>query len=162
METTTIAEPYALGKEEGRALSAFGALITMKAEGSQTGGSFGLFDEVMPPGFETPYHVHHAEDEAFYVLEGEMTFVCGGQKIKGLPGTYVWGPREVPHGLRVDGDQPARMLLLSVPSSFIEFTLEMAEPVEDRTRLPSVPLDIEKVMRIAPKYRLEILGPLPE
>ncbi len=161
METTTT-EPYALDNEEGKTVSAFGALITIKAEGSQTGGSFGMIDEVMPPGFETPYHIHHAEDEAFYVLEGEITFVCGGQKIKALPGTYVWGPRDVPHGVRVDGDQPARMLLMSVPSSFIEFTLEMAEPVQDRTKPPTGGLDIDKVMRIAPRYGLEVLGPMPE
>ncbi len=161
METTTT-EPYALDNEEGKTISAFGALITIKVEGSQTGGIFGMIDEVMPPGFETPYHVHHAEDEAFYVLEGEITFVCGGQKIKALPSTYVWGPRDVPHGVRVDGDQPARMLLMSVPSSFIEFTLEMAEPVQDRTKPPTGGLDIDKVMRIAPKYGLEVLGPMPE
>ncbi len=159
---TLATQPYALEREEGPAVWAFGALITVKAEGSQTGGAFGLIDEWMPPGFATPYHVHHAEDEAFYVLEGEMTFVCGGRTIKGVPGTYVWGPRDIPHGFRVDGDQPARILLLSVPSSFITFTMEMGEPVGDRTTPPSVPLDMEKLMRVAAKYRIEILGPLPE
>ncbi len=51
---TTIAKPYALDKDEGKAVSAFGALTTLKAEDSQTGDTFGLSDELMPPGFERP------------------------------------------------------------------------------------------------------------
>ena len=158
---TEVAQPYALEKEEGETLSAFGALILIKAAADETSGRFGLIDEIMPPGFETPYHVHHAEDEGFYVLEGEVTFVCGGQTIEGRPGTYVWGPRGVPHGFKVKGDQTARILLFSIPASFIEFTREVGAPVTDRSQ-PLAPMDIGKVMQVAPKYQIEILGPLPQ
>ncbi|MGH9454238.1 MAG: cupin domain-containing protein [Terriglobia bacterium] len=53
----------------------------MKATGESTGGAFGLIEQLIPAGFATPYHVHHAEDEAFYVLEGQLTFICEGKKL---------------------------------------------------------------------------------
>ena len=155
------AQAYALDKDEGETLAAFGALIVVKAAADETSDRFGLIDETMPPGFETPYHVHHAEDEAFYVLEGEVTFVCDGRTIEGRPGTYVWGPRGVPHGFKVKGDQTARMLLLSIPAGFIDFTREVGAPVTDRSE-PLPPMDIGKLMQVAPKYQIEILGPLPQ
>ncbi|NTU80454.1 MAG: cupin domain-containing protein [Chloroflexales bacterium] len=83
-----------------------GILVVMKATSEQTGGAFGLVEQVLPAGFVSPYHVHHAEDEAFYVLEGQITFICGGEKLRGEPGTYVFGPRDIPHGVRVEGPDP--------------------------------------------------------
>ena len=65
----------------------------------------------MPPGFASRYHIHHLEDEAFYVLEGDLAVVCDGRWIKAGPGAYVFGPREIPHGLKVVGSVPVRMLL---------------------------------------------------
>jgi quercetin dioxygenase-like cupin family protein len=89
----------------------------LRATGQTANGAFGLAEQVMPPGFAAPYHTHHLEDEAFYVLEGELAFVCDGQWTIAGPGTYVFGPREIPHGFKVLGDVPARMLLLCSPGS---------------------------------------------
>ena len=112
----------------------------------------------MPPGFASPYHVHHLEDEAFYVLEGEMAFICDGNWIKGGPGAYVFGPREVPHGFRVIGRTPARMLLMCAPAGFEHFVLEMGEDLTS----PAAPPDMTKLVALAAKYKIDILGPLPE
>jgi ketosteroid isomerase-like protein len=112
-------------------------------------------ENVMPPGFASPYHVHHLEDEAFYVLEGEMAFVCDGKWTAAGPGTYVFGPRDLPHGFKVLGDAPARMLLLCTPSGFEQFVVEMSEPAP-------APPDMAKLMAVAAKYSVDILGPLPE
>jgi len=68
-------------------------------------------------GFASAYHTHQREDEAFYVLEGRMAFVCGDEWIVGGPGTYVFGPRGIAHGLTVVGEAPARMLILCSPGS---------------------------------------------
>ena len=112
----------------------------------------------MPPGFATPYHVHHLEDEAFYVLEGEMAFVCDGQWIKGGPGAYVFGPREIPHGFKVVGTTAARMLLMCTPAGFERFVLEMGTDFTS----PVEPPDMAKLVAVAAKYKIDILGPLPE
>ncbi len=106
-----ITQPYALAREEAEALWFMGIPTRVLATAEQTGGAFGLIEHVIPAGDESPWHVHHAEDEAFYVVEGQMTFLCGEQRVQAGPGTFVYGPREIPHGFRVEGTQPATMLL---------------------------------------------------
>ena len=130
----------------------------IRATGETTNGAFGLIENwMMPSGFASPYHTHHLEDEAFYVLEGEMAFICGGKWLNAGPGTYVFGPREIPHGFKVVGTIPARLLLLCVPAGFEHFCLELASPFGDPT-----PPDMAKLMAAAVKYKIDILGPLPE
>ncbi len=129
----------------------------MIATAEQTGGAFGLIEHVIAPGEESPWHVHHTEDESFYVVEGQMTILCGEQKVQAGPGTFVYGPREVPHGFRVEGDHPARVLLQCTPGGFERFVIEMSEPTP-----PKGPPDMERLMSVAAKYGNEILGPLPE
>ena len=60
----------------------WGHLMTLKATGEQTNGAYGLIEQVLQPGFASPLHVHHREDEAFYLLEGEAIFTCGDQTMK--------------------------------------------------------------------------------
>ena len=155
-------EPYMLAREEGAAIWFIGILVVMKATSEQTGGAFGLVEQVLPAGFAAPYHVHHAEDEVYYVLEGEITFICGGEKLRGGPGTYVFGPRDIPHGVRVEGTAPARLLHLNTPGGFEHFFQDMGEPAQTLTIPPPGPIDMEKLMVLATKYNIEILGPLPE
>ena len=105
-------QPYALASEEGPAVWFLGTLVIMKATGEQTGGAFGLIDNLMPAGFASPYHMHRNEDESFYVVEGEMTFYVGEERVKAERGAFVYGPRGVPHGFEVDGasqDTPAKL-----------------------------------------------------
>jgi quercetin dioxygenase-like cupin family protein len=130
----------------------------IRATGETTNGAFGLIENwMMLPGFASPYHTHHLEDEAFYVLEGEMAFVCGGKWLKAGPGTYVFGPRDIPHGFKVAGSAPARLLLLCAPAGFEHFCLELSVPLGD-----SQPPDMAKLIAVAAKYKVDILGPLPE
>jgi mannose-6-phosphate isomerase-like protein (cupin superfamily) len=63
-------------------------------------------------------HVHDAEDDAFYILEGQMTFTHSGEDIVAGPGTFVLVPPGVRHGFRNDGDVPVRMLNLHAPGGF--------------------------------------------
>jgi len=127
----------------------------LRATAQTTNGAFGLVEQVMPPGFESPYHTHHLEDEAFYVLEGEMAFVCDGIWTMARTGTYVFGPRNLPHGFKVLGDTPARMLLLCTPGGFADFVVEMSEPTP-------APPDMVRLVALAAKYSIDILGPLPD
>ena len=76
----------------------------MLSTGESTSGAFGLMEHWdMPPGFASPYHKHHREDEAFYVLDGEVAFVSDGKWFIAGPGKYVFGPRLIPHGFKVAG-----------------------------------------------------------
>ena len=154
--------PYVLTQEEGDAIWFFGSLALIKAAGTQTGGAFALIEQVCPPGFANPLHMHHAEDEAFYVLEGELTVFIGDQKLQAGPGTYLFGPRDIPHGFRVEGTSPCRLLLLATPAGFEQFVVEMGKPAQELTFPPAEPPDMDTLLRLAAKYNIEILGPLPE
>ena len=85
-------------------------------------------------------------------------YVRDGKWLKGGPGTYVFGPREIPHGFKVIGTKPARMLLMATPGKFDGFILEQRQDIAT----PPSPPDMAKVMSVAAKYQIDILGPLPE
>ena len=130
-----------------------------RASAESTNGAFYLAEHwAMPPGFGSPYHTHHDEDESFYVLEGEVAFVCDGKWLKAGPGTFVFGPREIAHGFVVVGTVPARMLLMTTPGRFEGFVRELAAPAG----AAAAPPDMAAMMAAAARYNLDILGPLPE
>jgi uncharacterized protein (TIGR02246 family) len=137
----------------------FGAPTVMRSTGETTDGHFFLMEHLaMPPGLASPYHVHHNEDEAFYVLEGTVAFLCDKTWRVAGPGTWVYGPREVPHGFRVIGTSPARMLLQCAPAGFERFVRELSLPVD---AVPAPP-DMALLIATAAKYGVDILGPLPD
>lgn len=138
-----------------------GTLMHLRATGEQTNGAFGLIEQVLPPGFTPPLHVHHKEDEGFYLLEGEATFVCGEERVKAMPGSFIYFPRDIPHWFRIEGNQPARLLQYNFPAGLEHFFVEAGEPARDQ-QPPSGPPDIGKMAAIAPRYGLEIFGPPPE
>jgi quercetin dioxygenase-like cupin family protein len=151
---------YALAREEGPAVWFLGCLTFVKALGEQTGGAFALIEQTIPAGFASPYHLHHREDETFYVLDGEVTFISGDRRIKGTAGSYIFLPRNIPHGFRTEA--PSRLLILTNPAGFEQFVLDMGEPATVVTTPPSAPPDMDKLMQLAAKYQIDILGPLPE
>jgi mannose-6-phosphate isomerase-like protein (cupin superfamily) len=153
----SIKQPFAFTPEEAETLWFLGIPTRVIATAEQTGGAFGLIEHVIPAGEASPWHVHHAEDEAFYVVEGQMTFLCGDQRVQAGPGTFVYGPRGIPHGFRAEGEHPARLLLQCTPGGFEHFVIDMAEVTP-----PTGPPDMEKLMDLAAKYNSEIFGPLPE
>jgi mannose-6-phosphate isomerase-like protein (cupin superfamily) len=78
--------------------------------------TFGIID--FAPGRELEAHVHDDEDDAFFILEGELTFVFGGETVPAPPGTFVLVPPGVEHGFRNDGAGPVRMLNIHAPAGF--------------------------------------------
>ena len=154
---TTHELPYSNTREEG-AFRFLGVPTLIRSATETTRGAFGLVEHwEMPVGFASPYHTHHREDESFYVLEGEVAFVCGGRWLKAGPGTFVYGPREIAHGFKVIGG-PARMLLVATPGGFEGFVLEQTTPLAE----PPSPPDMGRLMALAEKYGIDIHGPLPE
>ncbi len=151
-------QPYLNSRTDAH-IRFLGLPTLMRATAETTNGAFGLMEHhSMPPGFASPYHRHHLEDEAFYVLEGELAVVVDGKWMQAGPGTFVFGPRGIPHGFEVAGDVPVRMLLLCSPGGFERFVLELSEP---DTTMPPTPPDMAKLVATASKYRIDILGPLP-
>ena len=140
-----------------------GALTFIKATAETTGGAFGLVDQIVPAGFASPFHVHRAEDEIFYVLDGTLRLYSQGRQLELAAGGVAFLPRNVPHGFRVEGTTPARVFFMSIPGGgFENFVLEMSEPALDPHTPPTAPPDMEKLMTLAAKHKIEILGPLPE
>src|SRR5271169_3159055 len=101
--------PIALQRDHGEALWAFGGLAVIKASSETTEGRVFVVETLAPRGAGSPLHVHHREDEWFYVTEGELTFWVGGQVINAPAGSFVYGPRDIPHTFDVVSDE-ARFL----------------------------------------------------
>src|SRR3954447_21650719 len=78
--------------------------------------TFGIIE--IAPGRELEAHVHDGEDDAFYILEGEMKFAFGAETATAPPGTFVLVPPGVSHGFRNDGTTPVRMLNIHAPAGF--------------------------------------------
>lgn len=128
-------------------------------------GAYSLIHLTAPPQFETPYHLHHDEDEAFYVLDGELTVIRGGEEIVTGTGSYIFLPRGVPHGFRSSSDSDSHVLIHAIPGGkvgFVAMMLEMAEPIQDRHALPApTPPDFKRLAELCERNKISILGPLP-
>jgi hypothetical protein len=96
-----------LGKEGKVPIRFFKQTIAMLASTSDTNGVVGAVEVAGPGGAVPPLHVHHREDEAFYVLEGEYSVFIGGDVITASPGTWVWGPRDAARLSGPFGARPA-------------------------------------------------------
>jgi quercetin dioxygenase-like cupin family protein len=144
-------KPMMLKRDEGQKIQTKGALILVKASAEQTGEAFSLFDVTCLPDYTTSLHIHYAEDVAVYVLEGALTFFWGSEKMEAAAGAYFFQPRGTPHGFRVAGGAPARLLYITFPAGFDRFILEH--------ELTAPQLVHEEN---AARYQIEILGPLPE
>ena len=144
-------KPYMLDNEEGQYLQSLGALASIKATSEQTGGVFNLFEVSCPPDYATPLHIHYTEDVAVYVLEGTFTFFWGSEQKHAVAGSFFFQPRGTPHGFRVEGSTPARILYMTIPAGFDRFVIEQ--------KLPDPETEPEMT---AARYKIEILGPLPE
>jgi quercetin dioxygenase-like cupin family protein len=152
--------PIARASGDGEHLWFFGGLTTIKADGADTGGRVTVTEQLSPRGSGSPLHVHHNEDEWFYVLEGELTIWVAGQTVVAPPGAFVFGPRDVPHTFVVSSEQ-ARFLLVTEPAGFEGFVRALAEPATapEIPPAPTAPPDMEPVLRAAAEHGLEILGP---
>lgn len=159
MSTTSVA-PIALEAGQGEAIWFLGVLATIKSSAKTTGGRVAVIEHLAPQGSGSPLHVHHDEDEWFYVIDGELTFWVGGQVINAAAGAFVYGPRDVPHTFTVTSPE-ARFLLVAEPAGFEEFMRALSEPALTLTLPPatSQPPAPEVMVAMAAEYGIEILGP---
>ncbi|HET7851485.1 MAG TPA: quercetin 2,3-dioxygenase [Methyloceanibacter sp.] len=158
--TKAVINPIALRREEGEAVWFLGALAIIKASGEATGGRTAIIEILAPEGSGSPLHVHNREDEWFYVLEGELSLWVGGRLIKTSPGSFVYGPRGIPHTFMVTSPR-ARYLLVAQPAGFENFMRALSRPAKTLTIPPAAtePPGPEHLSKIAAAYGIEILGP---
>jgi quercetin dioxygenase-like cupin family protein len=135
----------------------FKQTIRILASTSDTNGVLAAVEVTGPGGAVPPLHVHHREDEAFYVLEGEYSVFIGDDVITASPGTWVWGPRDVPHGYQIHSER-GRHLSLIMPGGFDAFFEEaaaIATPEADPRN------EMNRLAAVAARYGVELLGPAP-
>lgn len=150
--------PY-LNTRDAKGYRFLGVPTLTRASGETTNGALGIIEHwEMPVGFATPYHTHSREDESFYVIEGRVAFVCGGEWMEAGPGAFIYGPRGVAHGFRAIGERPARMLIICTPAGFERFMIEQATPLGEPPPRP----DMKRLVELAERHGIEIHGPLPE
>jgi quercetin dioxygenase-like cupin family protein len=151
-------QPMATKAGQGEARWWFGGLAEIKATAEDTGGQLTIVEVTEPPGMEAPLHVHHREDEGFWILEGEVTLYVGDETIEAKAGDFAWGPRDIPHRYAV-GPNGCRMLFLLTPGGFENLVRDMSVPAETRTLPPATDEepDMEMVATVADRYGAEVL-----
>lgn len=160
MSQASTAAPVVCHEGEGDARWFLGALSTIKASGESTAGRVAVIENWAPRGHGSPLHVHRNEDEWFYVLSGELTFWVDGRVIVAPAGSFVYGPRDVPHTFTVSSDE-ARFLLVVEPGGFEELLRALSAPAETRVLPPaSVAVPAQDTFLVtAAEHGIEILGP---
>ncbi len=109
-------------------------------------------------GFGPPLHIHSREDEAFYVLEGRIRFRQGDDEFVAGPGTWVWGPRGVPHAFKVESES-ARALVIVTPAGFERMFEEGGAPAAYTVDPPELEYDAEAAIAISKRFGFEVVGP---
>lgn len=116
---------------EGKMLWVVGELMTFKASGEDTGGAYSLTDSVVPSRGGPLPHIHHREDEAFWVLEGELEVQVGENTFRAEAGSFVHLPKGIVHTYENVSTEPARFLTLMVPAGLEKFFEEVGKPGSD-------------------------------
>ncbi len=127
----------------------------LKGGSEATGGSFAIFDTASGPGGWVPPHIHHAEEEAWYVLEGTLSFRFGEEKVDAPAGSFVLVPRGNIHSFGNDTDAPARFLMLFAPAGMEGFFEEMDQLAGDGDYASIAP---ETMADIARKHHMEMIA----
>lgn len=147
-----------IARGSGKSVWLFGDLYTIKLGSEDTGGAFALWDTTVRPGSGPPPHVHHAEDESFYVVEGQFEFQAGGRTMRAKEGSFVYVPRGTAHSFKNVGKKTGRAVTFVTPGGFETFFEEAGQPATDLSTPPAEPGDLAMILGIAKKHHCEILA----
>ena len=159
--TATASKPYLLASGDGLADVWWkSGRATIKAGPGETGNAFSQLVMDEPRGSGTPLHVHHNEDETFYIVEGQVT-MFGDERIDLEAGDYFFVPRGVVHAYLVRSER-ARMLVTISPSGTEQLFVSLGVPVTGsepptETVMPPMP----ELVRLFAAHGTEIIGPPP-
>ena len=146
---------------EGSASWALGSLFERLAGPGTTGGQLDAVLVTQPPGLATPLHVHTREAEAWFVLDGSLTYRAGDDLVDLADGDFIYLPRNLPHAFRVTGTTPVRYLALALPGDVMSIYEEIGRAANER-RLPDggiPPDDMARWVELAPTFGLRVVGP---
>jgi mannose-6-phosphate isomerase-like protein (cupin superfamily) len=147
MEADTRSATY-VPAGEGRNLWIQGKLLTFKIQG--LGAKVAMFELVIPPQDGTPPHLHPAQEEIHYILEGQYEFRCADRTIQAGPGAVVHVPPGIVHCFTNIGIEPGQILFIATPSGPLErFIEEVGEPITDPSAAQDSPLDMGRLQRVA-------------
>ncbi|MBB02228.1 MAG: cupin [Planctomyces sp.] len=146
---------------EGRRIGVVGDVYRFLATGEETGGKYATFEAIVPPGSGPPPHIHSREEESFLVLEGEMTFQLGKDRIVASEGTFLNMPIGSLHCFKNETDTTARLLISVAPAGLEKMFFEVGQPLADNAESAPPPneTDIQKLLEAAPRYGVEIKFP---
>jgi mannose-6-phosphate isomerase-like protein (cupin superfamily) len=133
-----------------------GRTFSIKLRGGETGDSIMLFEETVPTGTMSTYHLHHDSDEVAYVLNGEITAKVGDKITVGGPGTCIFMPRGVPHAWKSTGAETGRVLFLYTPGKAGGLIEE-----QQRTGRGFRSMNERELADILQRYGWALLGPSP-
>lgn len=133
-----------------------GRSAALKLLGAATGDSIMVFEETVPAGTKSTFHLHHDSDEVAYVLSGEVTFKIGDDVTVGGPGTCAFMPRGVPHAWKNSGADTGRVLFLYAPAGAGGMLEE-----QQRTNLKMSSMSEREATEFRKRYGWEIVGPSP-
>ncbi len=139
-----------------------GDWVSFLVTGAESSGGCFIVEGLAAPGGGPPPHVHHCEDESFYILEGCATFEAGGQTIHAKPGDFIHIPRGTVHSLKNEGTVPARALIIispAGPTGMQQFFEEAFHPVTDRSASPPLITDemVKRMVDAAARNGLEFV-----
>src|SRR5262249_37343377 len=135
--------------------------ITFLITGDQTGGAFFMAEVLVPPGGGTHPHIHHREDETFYVQQETLTIHVGGKTLNASPGDFVYLPRGIVHCFQNTGNGEVKFLMVVTPAGLEKFFEEVFYRAEDRSAElpPMTEAFLARVIATAPRFGLEFLPP---
>jgi quercetin dioxygenase-like cupin family protein len=133
-----------------------GRSYALKLLGDATGDSIMLFEETVPAGTKSTFHLHHDSDEVAYVLEGEVTFLIGEEVTVGRAGAYAFMPRGVPHAWKSTGRATGRVLFLYTPAKAGGLIEE-----QHHTQRSFAQMTEEERAEVLRRHGWELLGPSP-
>lgn len=137
-----------------------GERITYLITGAETGGAFFMAELNVVPGGGPPPHVHSREDESFCVQQGTLAVQVGEKTLKVSAGDFVHLPRGLAHSFKNVGDNTAKLLVVATPAGLENFFAETFFAAADVAHIPELgPAVIDRAMKTAPKYGLELLVP---
>jgi quercetin dioxygenase-like cupin family protein len=133
-----------------------GRSFVLKLLGEATDGSVMMFEEIVPAGTRSTFHLHHDSDEVAYVLSGEITFKIGDEVTVGREGACAFMPRKVSHAWKNTGAETARVLFLYTPARAGGLIEE-----QHRTHRGFGSMDEREQAERLQRHGWEILGPSP-
>ena len=154
------AQSVVLKKGEGERFWALGDHLTQKIGAHATAGTFSLAEIIAFPGGGPPPHIHHREDEMFYVLEGAWRFVLANAITPVVgPGYAIYLPRGVIHQFQNVGATRGRFLAFAAPCGFEAFIRDISQPTDETdptTPCPPTQQAIDRCMSLAGVHGIEM------